>query len=289
MDVAQTARDVVQTVLCEIQRRLDAPTLTGVAATQDAPTSQVREPTTFLLADERVVGVEWVALGAGDVRLVTDSGRVLDVKTGVRNRRRARVTGVGDQLEPGVKPRRRKPAARYVRPGARRRRAPFDPTDGLEGYGEIVWVPASGGAYVAVVELNEQGNTVGCARLSGEDRNERIVTQVDAIVALAERRSLSIRRLILAVGMSGMRPVRHDPFVPPPDSEPERSDMNLLSGFIREGWVENVIWFSEDRIARKVLPAQMLFDEWQRAQVDLWLAVHGRRMDYESDNLLLGI
>ena len=285
-DVEQAARDVVQTVLGERQRRIDAPRLVGVRGA-DAATSQSSAALGYALSEAKIVGVEWSDLGRPRMRLLTDSGETLELKARARTHAGTTVAGMDD-----VKPKRaRKPATVYVRPGSRLRLNKLDPTLGLEELlGEVLWMPASRGAYIAVIERNAKGNTVGCGRLSGEDSNETMITQVDGLLGLESRcEEISFRYLILAVDMSGTRPVRYRPNMPFEPGTAERDDMVRLDRFIDEGWVEHVAWFSEDRIARKVLPAQMLLERWQENEIGLWLALRGGQIDYLNDEFLLNM
>ena len=287
-EVEQTARDVVQTVLAERQRRLDAPLLHGVRNGGVVSTTQTAAPLSFRLAEAKIVGVEWASPAGSRLRLLTDDGEAIEMKTRARTRARVNVVDVDD---PKPK-RRRKPATVKVRPGSRRRAGGgLDPTLGLEELlGEVVWLPGSGGAWYTVVERDPAGNAIGCGRLSGEDRNETMATQVDGLLVLEERNEeLCYRYLVLAVDMSGTRPVRYAPDFGFPAGTAERDDMVVVDRFILEGWVEHIAWWSDDRIARKVLPAQVLFHRWQEHDVGLWLAIRGGRIEYEDDDLLLNI
>lgn len=287
LELEQAARDVVQTLLAERQRRVDAPELIGTRAASRGGTAQSPETLSYVLAEERIVGLESGDPAGRTLRLRLSGGATLEVKTPARAGARSRLDGMSSELP---KPRRR-PAGVKIRPANRRAKPRLDPALGLdELLGVVDWQPASAGAWVAVIKRDPEGNTIGCGRLSGEDRNETMVTQVEGLLDLEERSAeLTYRYLVLAVDMSGKRLVRPDPFLPPPRGTAERDDMVIVDQFIQEGWVEHLAFWSVDRIARKVLPAHVLYDRWEANDLGLWLVVNGGQIDYQDDDLLLGV
>jgi hypothetical protein len=296
-EVEQTARDVVETLLGEIQRRVDAPTIL-IASHDDLGlglawrTMQAGAPITYVEAREKFAGLEWVGGPRPVVRIVTDRGRTIVGDPGKKRVRQRSLAGMdGDPLE-GT--RRRAPARINVRPGTgglnrRVGQGAIDPTEELDSYGEIRWWPVSGGAMLGLLTLSEDGNTVLLARLSTEDRNERLVGQLAPNLALVRQfpDQLRPRYALFAVNMSGVREVRPDRAGPPPAGIDERDDMVLLDEWIAQGWVEHVVARDGDRIARDTLPGDTLLRRWQRNGVALWLATYGRRMDYQADRLQL--
>jgi hypothetical protein len=288
-DMRQAARDVAETVLGHAQRRLDAPRLHPVGELRGGGRGQSAQPLAYYLDDERVVGYQWSS-NDESLALVTESGKLINGKT-LSPRREERMFAADMPLPP-----KRKSARILLRPGVggnpRRRKTNLDgcdPTDGLEEYGEVLWESAPGGASVGRLLMNPLGNGVIVARLSTEDENQRIVLQLDACMALVRQwpEVLRPRYALLAVNMSGMREVRPDRAGPPPAGLLERDDMLILDEWIKEGWVEHVVARGADRIARDVMPGETLLNRWARENVGLWLARHGRRMDYKKDRLLL--
>ncbi len=236
----------------------------------------------------RVVGFE-LEVGAGQVRLVRDDGVVLTGGTLVRADGPGMVDGMSTA---SPQPRRRKPAVINVRPGASgqpRQMVDEDPTDGLERFGQVIWHPVAGGAQVGVLEMNPEGNAILAARLSAEDRNERLVNQLEPILALSDRHAeiLRPRFAVLSIKMSGTREVRHERAGAPPAGVLERDDMLIVDRAIKERWLEQIVWRDGDRIARDLLPGEMLLRRWQKNGVGLWLSTYGRQMDYETDWMAL--
>lgn len=284
----QAARDIVQTVFAERQRRLDAPTLAGVR--RAGTSAQAAKPLSFQLSDKKIVAVEWADVGTNRLRLVTDTGEVLEIDPYAKRRARSKVVDVEN---PKVERRgRRKPAKVMVRAGMRRVVDRVDPTLGAESLlnQKIPWLLGSNGARIAVVPLNPEGNAIGLGRLSGEDKSETMGTQVEGLLALEQRHErLLYRYLILAVDMSGTRAVRQQPHIALPDGTPERDDIIELDKFIQQGWVEHCAWWSEDRVARKVAPAQTIFERLRLNDIGLWFVVHGGEVPNDEDDVLLGV
>lgn len=285
---AQTARDIAETVTGYTQRRLDAPRLNPVGELRGGIGSQSDEPLTYYVDGEKVVGYQWT--GGGAISFVLASGEVINGKSLASSSE----TRMFEAMKPS------KPRAKSkinIRPGkGGNARRPvigaegFDPTEGLEEYAPTInWESRPGGASVAVIELDPEGNTVILCRLSNEDDNQRLVLQVDPCMALARQHPeiLRVRKILLAVNMSGAREVRPNRAGPPPPGELERDDMVLLDEWIAEGWVEHVIARGADRLAREMLPGETLIKRWAGRDIGLWLARQGRRMDYEKDRSLL--
>ena len=286
-DVRQTARDVAETVLGQAQRRLDAPRLNPVGELRGG--AQTAEPLTYYVDGERIVGYQWNE-GDDSLSLVTASGTLINGKTLARNENRSIF---GSEMSA---PKQRRPSRILVRPGrggnprrAASAAAAVDPTEGLEEYGEVIWESVGGGAAIAKLRLNAQGNSVIICRLSSEDENERITLQIEPCLALAKQfpEELRPRFAILAVNMPGTRRVRPEGAGPPASGKLEREDMLVLDEWMAEGWVEHVIARGADRIAREMLPWETLLDCWAGNDIGLWLARHGRRMDYKKDRLLM--
>ncbi len=316
LEAEQAARDVAETVLGELQRRLDAPRLAAPAGPRlraeggtstTGQTAQTAQPLTYTLDEERVVGWHW-GEREGAVQLITESGRLIDGKTVVRVDGRSRLNGMNgakdeldrDQVDKEASPTRRpttrrQPAKVHVRPGSggRRRADPFekivDPTEGLAAYGELIPQGASGGASILLLELDPGGNAVILCRLSSEEEQEQFLLQLDPCLALAKRfpEELRPRYALFALNMSGTRTVRPDRAGPPPPGELERDNMLIVERWLNEGWLEQIIARGGDRLAREMLPGETLLARWQKAGVGLWLARHGRRMDYRADRLAL--
>lgn len=296
LEIEQAARDVAETVLGEMQRRFDAPRL---AAPATAPqlrfeaSAGVPQVLSYLLDDERVVGWQW-GDREGAVQLVTESGRVIDGKTIVRNDPRSKLRSMGG-IDAEERPRRRRPARVNIRPGVggRRRLDQFerivDPTEGLAAYGELIPQAASGGASIMLLELDPTGNAAILCRLSSEEEQEQFLLQLDPCLALAKRfpEELRPRYALFALNMSGARTVRPERAGPPPPGELEREDILIVDRWLTENWLEHIVARGGDRLAREMLPGETLLDRWQRAGVGLWLARHGRRMDYRADRLAL--
>jgi hypothetical protein len=300
LEVEQAARDVAETVTGEMQRRLDAPRLAGPAPPRLraegrlAGTAQSAEPLTYYLDDERVVGWQW-AEKEGSIQLITESGRLIDGETAVRGRKRGKLGGMERQPTWEKPQQQRSPMRVQVRPGrgGRRRADRFqrivDPTEGLSAYGELIPQAATGGASLYLIELDPSGNSVIPCRLSSEEEQEQFLLQLEPSLALAKRfpEELRVRYALFAMNMSGTRTVRPDRAGPPPAGELERDDMLIIDRWIQEGWLEHIIARGGDRIAREMLPAETLLERWSRNGIGLWLARHGRKMDYRADRLAL--
>lgn len=292
-DAEQAARDVVETVTGEIQRRLDASVVLSTAPVGDAArageaaqTVQSEEPISYVELAVRFSGLSWNGSPDEMAQVLTSTGDVAETITGVRALRPRTIGGVNEH-----DPRRRRPQIN-VRPGRgglhRRPVSDIDELEGLDAYGEVTWWSVSGGATIGVMELKPDGNTALVARLSSED-NETLVAQLEPTLALARRNSdvLTPRYALFAVNMSGLRDVRPDNAGPPPPGTLERDDMQLLDKWIEEGWLEHVVVRDGDRIARDNLPGETLLRRWRRKNIELWIASYGRKMDYVTDRLSL--
>jgi DNA invertase Pin-like site-specific DNA recombinase len=287
-DAAACARDIFGMLTGLRQRPLDAPVILGAPTSIGAgATAQAAEPISFARASDQLAGVQWADYAGGMFVLVTESGEIIEPRTAVRDESSLKVGHVT----------RRRAMTINIRPGEgghRRRVADeIDPLEGLDGFasqfGEIVWWSVGGGATIGVLDLNKDGNTVLCHRLSSEDRNETLIAQLKPTLALANRQPeiLIPRYALFAVNMSGVREVRPDRAGPPPPWLFERDDMLLLDKWINEGWVDHVIWRDPDRIARDVLPGETLIKRWRENRVGLWLASYGRQLNYRTDKLQL--
>jgi hypothetical protein len=297
LEVEQAARDVAETVLGEMQRRLDAPRLTGPAAPRlhaqgRGTVAQADAPLTYVLDEELVVGWQW-SEREGALQLVTETGRVINGKAVTRDEPRCKV-GAMERIDEQTRPR-RKPARVNVRPGAGGRKPAdrfeqiIDPTEGLGAYGELIPQAASGGASILLLELDPSGNAAILCRLSSEEEQEQFLLQLKPCLALAKRfpDELRPRYALFALNMSGTREVRPERAGPPPPGQLERDDMLIVDRWLGEGWLEHIVARGGDRLAREMLPAETLLGRWGKAGVGLWLARHGRRMDYRADRLAL--
>ena len=232
---------------------------------------------------DRLVDFE-LELGSGVVRFICEDGRIIG-GTPVPADDEPKLESMEEEAK---ELRRRKPAVINVRPGKSgqpRRRTDEDPLEGLEAYGPLVWMSVGGGAMVCTLQLAEDGNCILAARMSTEDRNERLVHQLEPTLAISRRypEILRPRMALLAVNMSGTREVRHERAGPPPPDVLERDDMLLVDAAIEAKWLEHIVWRDGDRIARDTLPGEMLLRRWQKHGVGLWLSSYGRQMDYETD------
>jgi predicted ArsR family transcriptional regulator len=187
---------------------------------------------------------------------------------------------------------RRNPATINLRPGRggaqRRLDLKGDPAEGLERFGEVTWWPVPGpGTMLGLIERQVDGNAVALCRLSGEDRDDTLIDQVEKALALEAGNSetLSIRYILLALDMSGTREVRPPRALPAPAHILERDDIVQFERWVKEGWVEHAIWRDGRRIAREVLPAEMIVRILRENRVNLWLSSYGRAIDWNSDRL----
>ena len=293
--IQQAARDVVEVVLGHIQRRLDAKELLSPAVSGGCEwqTMQSSEPVSYVRLDERLV--ELIAdNGTAATHVVTDVGRRISVERRSRARARATFGGVSDEIYRSAtsSATRREPAIINVRPGRggahRRTDAKHDPTEGLDEIGEVKWWSVPGpGAMLGVITLNPNGNAVLMCRLSGDDSGETLLDQVQKGMALEAQypEVLAIRHVLLALDMSGTREVRPPRSLPPGPGVLERDDILLLEEWFREGWVEHVIWRDPRRIARDVLPAELIVASLRANRASMWLTSYGRRVDWNSDRL----
>ena len=285
-EVEQIARDVAETVLGHIQRRLDAPVVLSAAGSASR-TAQSDAPISYVEARERFAGLEWLGGFEPRVRVVTDAGREIETKN--RQRGRSRTT-VGDvnRSQP-VK----RPARVNIRPGRgglrpRRLEERIDPTRGIEAYGECTWWSGSGGATLGVIELNPDGNTVLWSRLSGDDGEETLDGQMKPNMGLANRvDELVPRYALFAVDMQGWRDVMLAADGPLKSDAVVRDDVLQLERWINEGWLEHVVLRDQRRLARDTLPGDQIIRFLERNRIGLWLTDMGRRLDYVTDRAML--
>ena len=135
------------------------------------------------------------------------------------------------------------------------------------------WWPVQGPrTMLGVITLNSEGNAALLGRLSGDDSDDTLIDQVQKGLALeAQYDELAVRHVLLALDMSGTREVRPPRALAPPRGVLERDDILLLEQWIREGWLEHAIWRDPRRIARDVLPAELIAASLRTNRVRMWL------------------
>jgi DNA invertase Pin-like site-specific DNA recombinase len=276
-------RQIAATVLGHIQRPVEAPILMA-AAGASGRTAQTASPLSYIEDPRRIAAIQWSDVDDGVLRAVTDTGEVIELKTGGASSR-ARTVG---EVEPPLKPfSPRRPMVINRRPGEgglkRTGVDGLDPTEGIGEYGESTFWSARGGAHIGIMELDPAGTAVIVCRLSSEEKNDRLVDQLRPCLALAKQHGLVVRLVIFAVMMSGTREVRPERAGSPPEDVLERDDMLKLDEYIEAGWVEHVIARGGDRIARDILPGETLLVRWAKHNIGLWLSDFGRRMNYATD------
>lgn len=285
----RTARDVIELVSGHMQPRLDSPVALGSPTAAGQPVAQSGSPLGFVEAPDRIAGAEWTGDPHELIRLVTDAGRLVS-----RNRRLDGVRPL--KLRPVANNNGNGPTSRriHVRPGEggkkpRKKNPDLDPFAGLERYGQVTRWSIAGGAWLAVIEVDPLGNTVIGARLSDEDRNENFLQQVLPNMGLAARfpEELRVRYILLAEDMPGWRHVRIDEDIPPAEDTLERDDILLLQKWAREGWLEHVVWRDPRRLARDIVPAELIGRFLEQSRIGLWFADTGRRIDLTREKLLL--
>jgi hypothetical protein len=280
---------VVEDVLGHPQLAADAPYAYKPTSLGGSwSTAQASAPIGFREARERLSMIHFNGDADGAIRALTSHGNEIRVNSGKRAR--------GPSMVAPMSTRSNRTAGRTptinVRPGrgGLQRRPREDFRAGLaQEYGEITWWPVAGGASLGVLELDPEGDTAVCLRLSSEDRSESFLGQIVPTIALAQAKELKVRRVLFAEEMSGTREVRPDRAGPPPPGTLERDDMLVLDGWIRQGWVKHVIWRDVKRIARATLPAEILFDRWERHGVGLWLVEQNDKVDYGRGRTLLTV
>jgi len=191
----------------------------------------------------------------------------------------------------------RRPAAIYVRPGRGGKQHTFSAgvahaLTGLEDYGEIIWRRVSKRADLGLLEVDPTGNAIVAHRLSGGDvkEGETFINQLRPNLALVEHYpELCPRFLMFALDMSGTRDVRQDRLIPAPGAEQhgERDDINFVLDAIHAGWCEHVVFRDGGRIARDVLPAEMILKHLKSTGTSLWLADKWGKLNYRTDRLAL--
>jgi hypothetical protein len=92
---------------------------------------------------------------------------------------------------------------------------------------------------------------------------------------MCKRLEMEPRWLLVSVRMSGQR-----------DFE-TRTDFNFIRDKIGQGLVDWVAYRSPDRIARQVLPAELLYHHLRRSEIDLYLSEIGRKVDWDEDTIYL--
>jgi DNA invertase Pin-like site-specific DNA recombinase len=276
-------RQIAATVLGHIQRPVEAPTLMA-AAGAGSKTAQTASPLSYIEDPRRIAAIQWSDVDDGVLRAVTDTGEVIELKTGGASSRARKVGDVERPLKPFSQ---RRPMIVNRRPGdgglRRKGDGALDPTEGIDEYGVSTFWSARGGAHIGIMELDPAGTAVIVCRLSSEEKNDRLVDQLRPCLALAKQHGLVVRLVIFAVMMSGTREVRPERAAAPPEDVLERDDMLKLDEYIEAGWVEHVIARGGDRIARDILPGETLLVRWAKHGIGLWLSDFGRRMNYATD------
>lgn len=318
LEVAQAARAVVEIVLGHIQCRLDAPeVLSPASVVPDGDsgwkTTQAAQPISYVQASERVVGLVGGRFGGEPTHALTDRGRELKLKPRARRGESRTVAGAmdgtpeeagthsggdrdgaGNRGVDGSTPlRRRRPATINIRPGAggaqRKLAARVDRLAGLEKF-EILWWPVPGpGTMLGLIRRDADGNAVAMCRLSGDDRDDTLIDQIDKALALeaANEETLVYRYILLALDMPGTREVRPPRALPPEPGTLERDDIIQLEKWFAEGWVEHAVWRDGRRMARDVLPGEQIVASLKRHRVNLWLSSYGRMIDWHADRLAM--
>jgi DNA invertase Pin-like site-specific DNA recombinase len=276
-------RQIAATVLGHIQRPVEAPTLMA-AAGASGKTVQTASPLSYIEDPRRIAAIQWSDVDDGILRAVTDTGEVIELKTGGATSPARTVGDVERPLKP-FSPRRPMVVNRRPGEGGLKRTGVdgLDPTEGIGEYGESTFWSARGGAHIGIMELDPAGTAVIVCRLSSEEKNDRLVDQLRPCLALAKQHGLVVRLVLFAVMMSGTREVRPERAGSPPEDVLERDDMLKLDEYIEAGWVEHVIARGGDRIARDILPGETLLVRWAKHNIGLWLSDFGRRMNYATD------
>lgn len=290
LEVEHAAREVVELLLCHMQSSRDGVEVFLPARSAAADERQL-DPISYRDATERLISLH-SEYGERPTHAITDRGRILKLKP----RRRVADPSTLDEVSalPGSEQKRR-PMAVNLRPGkggAQRLLNPGSGAAGLEEY-NVKWWPGTAGAMLGRIDLDPNGNAVGMCRLSGDDRNDTLVNQVESELALAAAYpdDLRYRCLLLADDMSGMREVRPPRTLPPPPGSGinERDDILIVDQWLDEGWLEHLVWRDERRIARDVLPAELILRMMKRKRAHLWLANYGRRLDWKRDSVFIRV
>lgn len=288
-DPRAAARAVAGLLLGQLQPSAErASAYLPVSAREDWRTRQSTGPLSFQVAAQRVAAIQWDGSMTSFTRALLDDGSHLEAKNPRGKRQAPQGALVNEE-----RPMRRKPAVVNRRPGegGLKRRPQGDPTAGLAEYGEVVWLPASGGAKLGVLDLSPTGNAVAVCRLSGRDKNENLVDQLRPLLALekANPETLRYRRALMSVDMSGGRDVRPEDALFVNADQAQRDDATLLDSWYREGWLQHIAFRDPDRMAREILPAEVLYRRWRTQGIQVWFADIGRPIAWDSDRLLLRI
>ena len=136
-----------------------------------------------------------------------------------------------------------------------------------------------GGASVECWEIDAGGDGIEFARLSSRDvqGGETAAAQLAPVRDLSQRLPLSARLIVVTTNNSGARRFE------------ERPDFAIASRAIEDGWCRWISWRSADRIARADLPLALFYDLLRRTGTLLYLAELGRAVDWERDQLELGV
>ncbi len=266
-------------------------------------------PAPFVDSRSRVGGLSQVAqpIGSTDAAPATtkaflselhgDATALINPDRGEAKNRRAdsppvTLAGMEEQLRKG-----RKPATIHVRPGIGGRQPNLngeaaEAIKGLEEYGEITWHRVGNRADLGIMLMDPEGTGILMHRLSGRDirEGETFRNQLQPNLALVEHYpEIKPRLAVFALHMSGTRDVRQDRLVPPPDTGRggEREDINVVLDAIAAGWLVDVVFRGADRVARDVLPAEMIIAHLKHGKVNLWLSEKFGKVDYRKDRLAL--
>ncbi len=126
--------------------------------------------------------------------------------------------------------------------------------------------------------LDPRGNTLIQGRMSSDDRrnDETPPNHILPCLDLCERfELLRPRMVVMCVDVTGTADMEYRP------------DLQLAETAIKSGWARHVVWRSGDRIAREIVPAEFYYRLLKQHGVGLWLAVWGRKVQWNTDRLAL--